>query len=245
MPELRDDVATLREKLAAGHIAPKDRGFAEDLLRAYDRWGVNLTAGRVKWIGILANNTPKPQREKIDIGKIDGVIDLFDKAAKHKTCPAVVLVVGYADEKETEPVLAKVYRAGPDTVAPGTLNVVDHDVEPSTWYGRVLLDGNFELSPRLNDDDKANAKFIVNKLREFTCDPIGVATQFGRITQRCCFCYRRLDTPESKTAGYGPTCAENFGLEWGAVEDDFAFATKPAPKVRVARPTRKIRLENA
>jgi hypothetical protein len=35
----------------------------------------------------------------------------------------------------------------------------------------------------------------------------------------CCFCGRDLDTAESISVGYGPTCAANHGLPWGAMAE--------------------------
>jgi hypothetical protein len=39
---------------------------------------------------------------------------------------------------------------------------------------------------------------------------------FAQEGSQCFICGRDLDTPESLTAGYGPTCAEKHGLPWGA-----------------------------
>lgn len=53
-------------------------------------------------------------------------------------------------------------------------------------------------------------------------DPSTVAQQHGVATGRCCFCGRLLSTAESRSAGYGPDCADRFGLPWGstAVADE-------------------------
>jgi hypothetical protein len=39
---------------------------------------------------------------------------------------------------------------------------------------------------------------------------------FAQEGSQCFICGRDLDTPESLTAGYGPTCADKHGLPWGA-----------------------------
>lgn len=41
------------------------------------------------------------------------------------------------------------------------------------------------------------------------------AAAFGAMTERCCFCAKAIDTPESVAVGYGPICAAKFGLPWG------------------------------
>lgn len=52
-------------------------------------------------------------------------------------------------------------------------------------------------------------------LSQFAADPAGVAALYGRRSGSCCFCHRHLETTESLAVGYGPTCADNFGLPWG------------------------------
>lgn len=71
---------------------------------------------------------------------------------------------------------------------------------------------------------------------------------FAQEGSQCFICGRDLDTPESLTAGYGPTCADKHGLPWGAklsppridpetgVQEsaaellDLVAATRPAPR---------------
>jgi hypothetical protein len=43
------------------------------------------------------------------------------------------------------------------------------------------------------------------------------AAEFGHANHRCCFCGRNLSRGESTTVGYGPDCADKYGLPWGAV----------------------------
>ena len=43
------------------------------------------------------------------------------------------------------------------------------------------------------------------------------AAAFGHTTHRCVFCARNLSTAESTAVGYGPICADNYGLPWGVV----------------------------
>jgi hypothetical protein len=52
-------------------------------------------------------------------------------------------------------------------------------------------------------------------LLSFEADPKAVATAYGQRTSNCCFCGRDLSTGESVAVGYGPICAEKFGLPWG------------------------------
>lgn len=54
--------------------------------------------------------------------------------------------------------------------------------------------------------------------RLLTADNVATAEQaaaFGAAYGQCCFCARQLDTPESISVGYGPTCAARRNLPWG------------------------------
>jgi hypothetical protein len=46
-------------------------------------------------------------------------------------------------------------------------------------------------------------------------DPTRVAESYGRLTGQCCFCGRPLADGRSVAVGYGPICADKFGLQWG------------------------------
>jgi hypothetical protein len=46
-------------------------------------------------------------------------------------------------------------------------------------------------------------------------DTLQYGVAFARIGNQCYICGRNLDTAESIDAGYGPVCADKYGLPWG------------------------------
>lgn len=76
------------------------------------------------------------------------------------------------------------------------------------YLGKVMPDGQFFQSHRCGTDE-------LEALKLFAKDPVGVSKASGRLTSNCCFCRKKLSTPESVAVGYGRTCARNFGLPWG------------------------------
>lgn len=102
-------------------------------------------------------------------------------------------------------------RAGEQSRYKGQVMVTDGErFGQNKFFGRVDLDGIFQAG--------RDAKTEVEKLLEqLGSDPASVASAYGRLTGNCCFCGRALDDPRSVSVGYGPVCAEKFGLPWGTV----------------------------
>ncbi len=54
-----------------------------------------------------------------------------------------------------------------------------------------------------------------DKLVRLAANPVEYAAMFGLGTGSCCFCRKELSTPESLSVGYGPVCADHWGLPGG------------------------------
>jgi hypothetical protein len=134
------------------------------------------------------------------VGDLSGIIAMFDRARTHLRFPAVVLD-GF-----------RVNVAGDRAREPGSLTITSPDRSGDgrrRWLGRVTLSGQYEPA---RDADPA----IGERLRAFAADPAGVAAAYGRLHGACCFCRRALRDERSTAVGYGPDCADHFGLPWGA-----------------------------
>jgi len=132
------------------------------------------------------------------------IISLFTTAAAHLKYPKVRLAL-----EDSEIVLS---RAGQRSRQPGTINVTNgerYEEPDNRWYGRIALDGTFQRSRDCTDE-------IAELLEAFSGDPAGIAAAYGKLTGNCCFCGRRLSDERSTDMGYGPTCASNYELAWGA-----------------------------
>jgi Family of unknown function (DUF6011) len=110
------------------------------------------------------------------------------------------------------------------------------------FVGTITAQG----APNLRDPKAATV------LRAFACDPAGQATVYGKATGQCCFCGQELTDPRSVAMGYGPICAEHFGLPWGekkAKQPTLQVPVQAAPMTAVdrldeavvARATRTVR----
>lgn len=56
-------------------------------------------------------------------------------------------------------------------------------------------------------------------LKEIEADPVQAAILSGKLTSCCSFCSRPLTDERSVKHGYGPICADNWGLPWDAERD--------------------------
>ena len=59
-----------------------------------------------------------------------------------------------------------------------------------------------------------SAKELLPEIDVLLSNPISESALQGKEYGRCCFCTRRLDNEGSIFHGYGPICAEKWGLPW-------------------------------
>lgn len=91
-------------------------------------------------------------------------------------------------------------------------------------YLAIVLDGEYIGKIEKNGTLilYADKELVSTVLSEMVEDPYAFTKAQGLRYGICCFCARELTDPASVSAGYGPICAENFGLPWGeqgAVEE--------------------------
>lgn len=86
----------------------------------------------------------------------------------------------------------------------GDLCVVSSDRE--TYFG-VLSTKDGVLSLRRPMSQELQAELLA-----MNTDPVEAARLYGQITGNCCFCGHVLTHHDSIELGYGPVCAENWGL---------------------------------
>jgi hypothetical protein len=170
---------------------------------------------------------PEAPRATEVVGDLSRIVAMLQRAAGRLRYPAIVLD-GF-----------RVSIAGQRAAQPGSLTVTGvnrvfnsfRQREERPWYGRVSTAGVFEAT--------RNAPAgLGERLRCFAADPAGVAAAHGRLHGSCCFCNRPLRDERSTAVGYGPDCAENYGLEWGvraAAAAQAPAAIAPAPADLVTR----------
>ena len=84
------------------------------------------------------------------------------------------------------------------------------------YLGKITPEGRFFAGRGVEDEVK-------QRIAEVGSDVVGSAKAHGAQHGNCCFCSRDLTTDESVSNGYGPICAERYGLPW-VVTDEFKKA---------------------
>jgi hypothetical protein len=110
-------------------------------------------------------------------------------------------------------------KAGPESKLAGS-RVISTRINGDDWMGvaHITSDGDFRLWRSCQGQLRTRVAAAVDVLDQAkTQDEWLVAgLAFAQEGSQCFICGRDLDTPESLTAGYGPTCADKHGLPWGA-----------------------------
>lgn len=239
---MQNDLKTKRAELSSvcEFLTPKDRKFASDLIQFFDtnhRWSEK----QLYWVDTLTqrgrDSQHSNQQQPLPLPPVDGkeqqafqssvgqalankmdqdllppvpvqnlqrITGLFQKArAQGLKYPKIRLEA----EDSTKVILrfSAATKWHPDEIL--VTNHLPYN-EGRLYFGRINLEGVFTKTRETTPAILA----LINKLAE---DPVGLAKLYGLKTSTCCFCSRPLENSESVAVGYGPICAEKFGLPWG------------------------------
>jgi hypothetical protein len=195
---VQDDYQKLQA--AIPHLSEKDKEFAQNLMEWIETKG-GWSPNQEKWVKILIEKA-EPKPEAVKVGQIDGIIELFVKAKQHLKYPAIVLT---AADNGAE---IRVKPAPATGSNPGCI-YVHYETQ---YAGKITPGGEWVPLKSVN----ANG-FIYSMLKMLAADPAGVASAQGKMTGKCCFCNSKLTDPKSTSVGYGPVCAQHYGLPHGPV----------------------------
>lgn len=187
------------------NLKTNDAGFAADLISSYKKYG-KLTPKQQPWIGKLIDRAKNPTPETkvvVNVGAFVGVVNLLKQAAQHLKHPKIALTLNGL------PIFLSV--SGNASKTPGFVQIVGEGSYPNRpWYGRVSPGGSWEPSKSV---DNATLTALGQLLTDLGNDPAKVAAEHGKLTGKCCFCNSSLTDPKSTAVGFGPVCAEHYGLK--------------------------------
>lgn len=144
---------------------------------------------------------PRPEAAQLNVEGLLRIFAMFDKAKDKLKKPAVRL----AHENGQRLHLSL---AGMASKNAGSVYVKADSGFNAQYYGKITPEGRFFRSGSC-------PATVEPLLQAFANDPEGIATKYGRLTGCCSFCGRKLTDARSTEVGYGPVCADKFGLDWG------------------------------
>jgi len=184
--------------------------FCADLLVSGIKYG-SLTERQEGAIrGMMAKMAAKARAEKKDapVADLSRLVALFDKAREKGLKSPKILLAKY-----------RITRA--------------KDSSKNAGYLYIKIDGEYagKVSPEGVCTGRGLSAEVVADLQDVV-DYLGdTAKAHGHTHKNCCFCAKGLDTKASQFAGYGPVCAEKYGLEWATPSDEEWAAFKAAHAV--------------
>lgn len=142
----------------------------------------------------------RKQAPQLDASGLNRIFAMFGEAEKHLKHPAIRLT----DNAGRYMVLSL---ASPTSKNPGCI-YVKGERGTGAYFGKITPQGRFYQAGGCPNT-------VEPQLLALAQNPEEIAARYGKMTGRCCFCGRALTDHRSTDVGYGPVCAERFGLEWG------------------------------
>jgi len=178
------------------------KGFVKSVMKQFADKG-SLSSNQIYWVDKLVEELKDdvPKLKTVRVGNFEKVYSLIGKVAGKLKHPAIRFSINGED--------MTLYLAGNKSKFPGILNLVGTG---RRWYGRLNEDGTWNRYEKLVDHLRAPTWDFLNALGK---NPEETLAKHGRLTGRCCYCWRGLVDERSVEVGYGPVCAKRWGLPWG------------------------------
>lgn len=211
MPTTHENQVNVIERLRAAtpNIYGNSQEFAQSLVDQFTAKGF-LSEKQWYWVGKLCERAQTAPRDLT--GDYKAISVMFQIAGEHLKKPRVNLVTdeGVKIRFTFDAVKNEIY-----------INNTGRAWQES-YCGKVVEQSRLiDYRSRLTAD-------IIKTVNEFSAAPHKVALAHAKKLGRCCFCSTTLSTATSKRLGYGPTCADHYGLPWKVSADDKAKNAVPS-----------------
>lgn len=195
----KTNVVTDESRIEALRSSGNGSDFARSLISQFEKKG-SLSAKQWHWVDKLASEK-KPQRDRHGLSNINfanGVLQLMAEA-QGSGLKRPRLTVG-------------THRFSVAPLDGKNAGYVYVTTQGGTYLGKVSRDGRYFPAPVLQ-------KFEADELMRISQLSLEELKQEmvlqGKRSSHCCFCSTTITTNESLAVGYGPVCADRFGLPWG------------------------------
>jgi hypothetical protein len=190
----------------------RDEQFAADLVRKARKYK-KISDKQFYWVEKLidrALNQGEPESpDGVLVGDFAKMVAMFNTAGTKIKYPSLTFMLRNGDDHFK----VVIKRAGPKSKYHGELMLTDGGPwGENVWYGRITTEGVWIPSA---SGEQVKEK-LIPFLGSFAANPHSCVSAYGHKTGHCCFCHKGLTHEKSVTVGYGPVCADNWGLkdEW-------------------------------
>jgi hypothetical protein len=115
------------------------------------------------------------------------------------------------------------YIAGEHSKYKGQIQMTDGGrFGDNKWYGRIEKHNLNQSSLVFLSPQVGPVAGLDKLIEEIVAKPAEMAKLQGQKYGHCIFCGLELTNKNSLTVGYGPICAENYGLPWEGMADEAA-----------------------
>jgi hypothetical protein len=189
------------------------KGFAQSILKAAEKHlatGAYFSSKQKFWLFKMANKVNGAD-EKLAAKKAEDYVEVSPNLMETMTSAQAMakkqVKITFEGTSKTPKIQFKMMTKGKNK---GKIVVTDGlKFGQDQFYGKI--DGG-----RFYPSSLAS-KHVIHFVKQ-CCESLQeVAQTYGLTTCMCCFCHKTLTTVESKAAGYGPVCAQHYGLPWGNV----------------------------
>lgn len=221
----QDDLRRLEDMKS--HLSNYDRGAAESLINQFTarrkltikQWeyaGLLLSRAQNQFQSLTEVKQPSPDNDPPYLTGFKELYNIFLKVReeKHIAEPKIFFEVEGNDRFKFRLMLASVGRGVTVTCREKDRDRADRF--QSIYLGAVKPSGDFVYRQSIHQFglDKIKAELVA-----FQANPSEYGKLHGKRFRYCCFCGIELTSEDSLFYGYGPICADNFGLEWGYAKE--------------------------
>lgn len=172
-----------------------------------------------------------PEERTVLIEGVNRLFSLFENARRHNQAPAV----RFALSNTTRGLRLELAPHGRYAGQLLALSEQRTGRSRRTLYGSLHTDGRFIGRVGATAIELEIFNEVSQVVRSFAADPAGFSAAHGRATGQCCYCGRGLTDERSVAVGYGPVCAEHYGLPWGDAPPPPTFDVRQGPTTQRER----------
>jgi hypothetical protein len=206
----------VRDKLAQLVNDDKVRGqFPKDLLDGFANYG-NWTERQRPWAHKFVHDAENPAPPASKLPGFKTIVDHLRRCRERRDAGGAGLLNPMV-RVELSGVKFTLKLAGPKSKNYGKVSVAEsHRFGEGTFYGWIDENGGFDRYRGCTND-------VLALLQRIASDPASQINEIGKESGRCCYCWAELSQVQSKIAGCGKTCADNYGVPYPRAAETRAF----------------------